>query len=205
MSQVAGFKAVDAEGNELGVVSMNELTESISEQVLQTISMRNQATTLEQPVLMSAASTLAAGNDAYENELPEQTDLKWARALDASGNPILISKESLASVVGGLLNVDGVRNDFNGNFSDFKEWNIPGVYRYNINTEHSGSIDGPNGTSIVYGLLEVMVRSKTKELGLNVVVQKFYSHIGSMKMRICTRTSSDPVDTWNSGEWKQMY
>ena len=103
MSQVAGFKAVDAEGNELGVVSMNELTESISEQVLQKISMRNQATTLEQPVLMSAASTLAAGNDAYENELSEQTDLKWARALDASGNPILISKESLASVVGGLL------------------------------------------------------------------------------------------------------
>ena len=108
-------------------------------------------------------------------------------------------------VVGGLLNVDGVRNDFNGNFSDFKQWNIPGVYRYNINTENSGSIDGPNGTSIVYGLLEVMVRTKTKELGLNVVVQKFYSHIGSMEMRICTRTSSDPVDTWNSGEWKQMY
>lgn len=108
MSQVAGIKAVDAEGNELGVVSMNELTESISEQVLQTIAMRNQATTLEQPALMSAASTLAAGNDAYENELPEQTDLKWARALDASGNPILISKESLASVVGGLLPTYGI-------------------------------------------------------------------------------------------------
>lgn len=125
MSQVAGIKAVDAEGNELGVVSMNELTESISEQVLQTIAMRNQATTLEQPALMSAASTLAAGNDEYENELPEQTDLKWARALDASGNPILISKESLASVVGGLLPLaDGNHNGLASKFQAVKQYRL---------------------------------------------------------------------------------
>lgn len=198
INSVAGFKAVDAEGNELGIMSMADITAAVKESIMQDAAMARSVATL------SEASTLAA-SDTYEDELDIKTDLTWARALDANGNPILISKESLASVVGGLLNVDGVRNDFNGNFSDFKKWDIPGVYRYNINTESSGSIDGPNGTSIVYGLLEVMVRSKTKELGLNVVVQKFYSHIGSMKMRICTRTSSDPVDTWKSGEWKQMY
>lgn len=148
--------------------------------------------------------------DQKLNEIPqvqssELANVKAFFALMTNGEIKQMSKEDMASVVGELLNVDGVRNDFNGNFSDFKQWNIPGVYRYNINTDNSGSIDGPNGTSIVYGLLEVMVRSKTKELGLNVVVQKFYSHIGSMKMRICTRTSDDPVDTWNSGEWKQMY
>lgn len=102
MSQVAGFKAVDAEGNELGVVSMNELTESISKQVLQTIAMRNQATTLEQPALMSAASTLATGNDAYENELQQVSDANWVRALLADGTPVLWNKSDLASVVGGL-------------------------------------------------------------------------------------------------------
>lgn len=150
MSQVAGFKAVDAEGNELGVVSMNELTESISEQVLQTIAMRNQATTLEHPALMSAASTLAAGNDAYENELTEQTDLKWARALDASGNPILISKESLASVVGGLMKDKGLypymnRGEYKGNILDISK---SGYYMYSTPLENK-----PNGFSS-YGFIE---------------------------------------------------
>jgi hypothetical protein len=41
--------------------------------------------------------------DQFENQLPQQSDAKWVRALDASGNPILISKEDLASVVGGLI------------------------------------------------------------------------------------------------------
>ena len=38
--------------------------------------------------------------DQFENQLPQKSDAKWVRALDASGNPILISKEDLASVVG---------------------------------------------------------------------------------------------------------
>ncbi|WP_456096582.1 hypothetical protein [Phocaeicola coprophilus] len=41
--------------------------------------------------------------DQFENQLPQKSDAKWVRALDASGNPILISKEDLASVVGGLM------------------------------------------------------------------------------------------------------
>ena len=103
LTQVSGLRAVDAEGNDLGPVSLQDLTDSITIQVLQTISMRQQAATLEEPALLSA-SAQSAGSDTYENQLPEQTDLKWARALDASGNPILISKESLA--VGGLLKIN---------------------------------------------------------------------------------------------------
>jgi GT2 family glycosyltransferase len=38
--------------------------------------------------------------DQFENQLPQNSDAKWVRALDASGNPILISKEDLASVGG---------------------------------------------------------------------------------------------------------
>ena len=41
--------------------------------------------------------------DQFENQLPQKSDAKWVRALDASGNPILISKEDLASVVGELI------------------------------------------------------------------------------------------------------
>ena len=41
--------------------------------------------------------------DQFENQLTQKSDAKWVRALDASGNPILISKEDLASVVGGLI------------------------------------------------------------------------------------------------------
>ncbi len=44
--------------------------------------------------------------DQFENQLPQKSDAKWVRALDASGNPILISKEDLASVVGGLLGIN---------------------------------------------------------------------------------------------------
>lgn len=43
--------------------------------------------------------------DQFENQLPQRSDAKWVRALDASGNPILISKEDLASVVGGLIGI----------------------------------------------------------------------------------------------------
>ena len=99
LTQVSGLRAVDAEGNDLGTVSLQDLTDSITTQVLQTISLRQQAATLEEPALLSA-SAQSAGSDTYENQLPQQSDLKWARALDASGNPILISKEDLAGVVG---------------------------------------------------------------------------------------------------------
>ena len=41
--------------------------------------------------------------DVKESALTQRSDCKWVRALDANGNSIRISKEDLASVVGGLL------------------------------------------------------------------------------------------------------
>ena len=96
MNSVAGFKAVDAEGNELGIMSMADITAAVKESIMQDAAMARSVATL------SEASTLAA-SDTYEDKLPQQTDLKWARGLDTNGNPILISKESLASVVGELI------------------------------------------------------------------------------------------------------
>lgn len=49
--------------------------------------------------------------DQFENQLPQKSDAKWVRALDASGNPILISKEDLASVVGELIGVSNSENN----------------------------------------------------------------------------------------------
>lgn len=42
--------------------------------------------------------------DIKESAMTQKSDCKWVRALDANGNSIRISKEDLASVVGGLLN-----------------------------------------------------------------------------------------------------
>ena len=50
--------------------------------------------------------------DQFENQLPQKSDAKWVRALDASGNPILISKEDLASVVGGLIGVSNSESTY---------------------------------------------------------------------------------------------
>ena len=43
--------------------------------------------------------------DVKESAMSQKNDCKWVRALDSNGNSILISKEDLASVVGGLLGI----------------------------------------------------------------------------------------------------
>lgn len=128
MNSVAGFKAVDAEGNELGIMSMADITAAVKESIMQDAAMARSVATL------SEASTLAA-SDTYEDKLPQQTDLKWARGLDANGNPILISKESLASVVGGLLPVANENNNglaIKGSFIKITR-NITDTYTLEVN------------------------------------------------------------------------
>ena len=96
INSVAGFKAVDANGNELGIMSLADITAAVKESLMQDAAIARSVAT------MSEASTLAA-SDTYEDQLPQKTNFTWARALDSNGNPILTSKESLASVVGGLI------------------------------------------------------------------------------------------------------
>lgn len=56
--------------------------------------------------------------DVKESALTQQSDCKWVRALDANGNSIRISKEDLASAVGGLLPV--------------ANWNETGMMQSNV-------------------------------------------------------------------------
>lgn len=44
-----------------------------------------------------------AEQSTFENELPKKSTVEYVRGLDANGNPILINKSDLASVVGGLM------------------------------------------------------------------------------------------------------
>ena len=96
LKNVAGFKAVDAEGNELGVVSLSDIVSAVKQEL--------------QPSGVARASVAAlsevsaqAATDTYEDQLPQKTDVTWIRGLDESGNPILISKQSLVSVAEGLM------------------------------------------------------------------------------------------------------
>lgn len=100
LSQAAGFKAVDSEGNELGIVSMNDIVDAVKQSInQQSVTYSAQVSTLADD---GSASTQSA-TDTYEDKLPQKTDATWIRGLDAEGNPILISKESLSSVLGGLI------------------------------------------------------------------------------------------------------
>lgn len=103
MSKVAGFKAVDSEGNEMGIVSMNDIVDAVKSSINQQgLVAARQISTLAATSTLADTSTLAA-TDSYEDQLPQKTDVTWVRGLDADGNPILISKQSLSSVLEGLL------------------------------------------------------------------------------------------------------
>ena len=98
LKNAAGFKAVDAEGNELGVVSLSDIVSAVKQELQPSGVARASVAAL------SEVSTQAA-TDTYEDQLPQKTDVTWIRGLDESGNPILISKQSLVSVAEGLLPV----------------------------------------------------------------------------------------------------
>ena len=107
--------------------------------------------------------------------------------------------------MGGLLNIEGIKGSlsfkFNGNFSDLSQWKDAGIYRYSINTESTGTIDGPYGAGAVYGVLEVLVRTNY-EATTNLVVQKFYSATyGTIRIRTCKCLGKK----WTNGEWKEVY
>lgn len=98
LKNAAGFKAVDAEGNDLGVVTLSDIVTAVKEELAQS----QPAARAASVSTLSEVSALAA-TDTYEDQLPQKTDVNWVRGLDAEGNPVLISKQSLASVVEELI------------------------------------------------------------------------------------------------------
>ena len=125
LTKVAGFKAVDAEGNDMGIVSLSEMTNMVKESII------NEAVAMQSVSTLAETSTRAA-TDTYEDKLDISDTFSYVRTLDSSGNPKRTSQNALATVVGGLLpniffknngNLNGSANDVTGNGSWYCVYN----------------------------------------------------------------------------------
>ena len=164
LTKAAGFQAVDSEGNVLGTVSMDQLTDSIASKLATELSTQNSET----PVMrtMSAATTMAAttstGSDKMENAFTETTDPAYVRVIDKSGNSAKQGIASLASVVGGLLNIYGEKNWSinNGSFDDMPT----GFFYGNYNTEDWDSYNAP----FQYGHVTICINNAQSGLQISL-------------------------------------
>lgn len=100
MTQVAGLQAVNEEGQVIGTLSVDDLTELVATKIVQEA--KNEAVSARSASVMSEASTLAA-TDEYEDQLELDTNPAYVRSLDSDGNPKRTATTSLATVVGGLI------------------------------------------------------------------------------------------------------
>ena len=118
LTKVAGFKALDSDGNELGIVSMEQLTDSIAMRIADGLSERTVLPANNVPMAVAATST---GSDKMETSFSETTDPAYVRVIDKNGNSAKQGISSLASVVGGLIGV--ATSTKNGLAS--KDWCFP--------------------------------------------------------------------------------
>lgn len=123
--------------------------------------------------------------DVKESAMAQKNDCKWVRALDSNGNSILISKEDLASVVGGLIGL--ATSNKNGLVS--KDWCFPkgGIVTPDQNIDNleagiysvgAGNTNVPGSTT---GVLFVDIN-----LAYNYRIQRFYDTKGNKLVRINT-------------------
>lgn len=124
--------------------------------------------------------------DQFENQLPQKSDAKWVRALDASGNPILISKEDLASVVGGLLYNSGEYPFQNRTFlSDFNNAQDSGIYLLGNVGSYKNSPGFNYGLMVVfasYYILQMCIDSSATTIKVRVYVDKNWSNWKSIPL-----------------------
>lgn len=100
LENIVGFKAVDKDGNEQNV-TVDEMVDMVSTRMVMALS--------ETSTFAAAAAT---GNDVYENELPTVTNAANVRVLQSSGDAAQMTMQSLASKLGGLLEINKIINGF---------------------------------------------------------------------------------------------
>ena len=197
-SPVIGFQAVDAEGNVLGFVSKAELVNEAKQALYADLAIleANRPTTLPANDMLADTSTLAA-TDVYEDQLAIKSDAPYIRGLDASGNPIRISKADLASVVGGLIGRVGKNQlgliDKSKDFfwvgpisseKDFNDITQPGMYNLN------GTKSSPNTPLIDYGIMCIFASGgQIMQLCANVFIEQY---------RIRTRRDNGTWTLWKT-------
>ena len=151
LENIVGFKAVDKDGNEQNV-TVDEMVDMVSTRMVMALS--------ETSTFAAAAAT---GNDVYENELPTVTDAANVRVLQSSGDAAQMTMQSLASKLGGLLEVYSVGTfdlkpdvDVNmklqeGIYAFYDNYAISGfilTVSDNIYTDRSKIIAGEKSTSL---------------------------------------------------------
>ena len=131
------------------------------------------------------------------NELSKGTtnDVDSIMIRDAAGNQYWIAKADLASVLGELP-----RSGFNGNFNDpanFPKSINGGAIRYNVSSDKIEN--GPQ--SAIYGIVEILRRSNEPSYQDHVVQWVYYNRKAHLRMGYRSTNS----DTYDWGEWKQIY
>ena len=185
MTQVAGLQAVDAEGNVIGTLSVNDLTELVANNLVK--STQNQVFAARSVSTMSEASTLAV-SDEYENTLPIDANPASVRTLDSEGNPKQTTISALAQVVGGLLSQNKAYPFMaRGNVGsmDFNNITEPGVYHI---YDPSGD-NRPDG--VQYALLVVFNDSEG-------YITQIAIHITSASIYIRSRNEANEWFEWRN-------
>lgn len=182
-SPVIGFQAVDAEGNVLGFVSKAELVNEAKQALYADLAIleANRPTTLPANDMLAATSTLAA-TDVYEDQLAIKSDAPYIRGLDATGNPIRISKADLASVVGGLLKIltstDGSSFFYRRESTDITDldvWLPDGGFNF---VRHNASTSPEGG-----GLALIYKYNKANKLQIFISMGSYNGRVGSIYYR----------------------
>ena len=155
LTKVAGFKAVDAEGNDMGIVSLSEMTNMVKESIIQ------EAVAMQSVSTLAETSTLAA-TDTYEDRLPTSDTFSYVRTLDSSGNPKRTSQNALATVVGGQLSsLKLYPFMFRGDCNDFNYATDNGYY-------HVSSSSTPNLPKGAYGYGTLVVTGSEFQVQLYI-------------------------------------
>ena len=106
INKVAGLQALDSEGNVLGVVSMEQLTDMVAGKLATELAAQNTAPAMRTMSLTAspaAASVSATGVDKPERQLLDVSDPQYVRVIGPDGNSGKQGISQFAQVVGGLL------------------------------------------------------------------------------------------------------
>ena len=131
------------------------------------------------------------------NELSKGTtnDVDSIMIRDAAGNQYWIAKADLASVLGELY-----KTGFNGDFNDpinFPQSKNGGIIRYNVSSDYF--INGP--IPAIYGIVEIIRRANEPSYQDHVVQWVYYNKKAYLRLGYRSTNS----DTYDWGEWKQIY
>ena len=104
INKVAGLQALDAEGNALGIISLENLTDMVASRMATELASQNTAIPAMQTMSLAAspaaASVSATGVDKTESQLIDVTDPGYVRVIDKTGNSGKQGIQQFAQTVG---------------------------------------------------------------------------------------------------------